>query len=232
VLAVVALFAGVWVHHSASRTSRGSDPPAVGAVAWPFQGTASVAVAHQADAAASFDTIAGEFVAEAIAEGRIGVHVGQPHALLATRYLWRSLDVVVVVAPVIGGGRVTGLAGFYVSDSDHQGVDAVMTLGSGDPAVSGTVRSYINGDLDEATIVVGGPRAGGLLVAVDGRNTAIGQIQGNQTAFDSRGISWMYPAIAAGTQSGGDGNLTITDGQGDTEHALYVGPPAARPTWS
>ena len=203
-----------------------------GAVTWPFQGSQAVATAHQADAVKTFDAAAVGYVRRARATGRLTVHLGAPHALFAAHYGLRDLDIVVEVAPLLGvTGPAVGLAGFYVSDSSHHGVDAVMVLGAADQEVSGTVRSYVDDDMDEVTVVVGGPRAGGLLVSVTGGNAAIGQIDGNQTMFDSRGIAWIYPSIPPSEQHERNGVITVTDGNGDIEHALYVGRPAAVQTW-
>lgn len=229
-LAVGLVAVGVFASVSASRTSSVPAQPVLGAVGWPFQGTAAVAAAHQKDAAASFDAVAAGFAAEARASGRIAVHVGQPHALFAADYRPRSLDVVVAVAPVTGDGAVIGLAGLYARDARHHGVDAIMALKVGEQQVSGDVNSYVGLDLDQVTVVVGGPRAGGLLVTVGGAPESVELLPGAQTQFDSRGITWLYASVPITTERPTNGVLTVTDGNGNLENVLYYGRPSAVPT--
>ena len=134
---------------------------------------------------------------------------------------------VVAVAPVTGDGAVVGLAGLYARDARHHGVDSVMALRVGEQQVSGDVNSYIGLDLDQVTVVVGGPRAGGLLVTVDGRPQSVEQLTGAQTQFDSRGITWMYSSVPITTERPTNGVLTVTDGNGNLENILYYGRPSA-----
>jgi hypothetical protein len=155
------------------------------------------------------------------------VHVGQPHALFAADYLPRALDVVVAVAPVTGDGRVTGLAGLFASDPRHHGIDSFMPLLGGEQQVSGNVRSYVRLDEDDVTVVVGGPRAGGLLVQVDGARQAVDNLDGAQTQFDRRGIAWMYSFVPATAGDPTNGVMTVTDGNGNLENVLYYGRPSA-----
>jgi hypothetical protein len=185
-----------------------------------------VAAEHQKQVTSSFNAMAGGFAAEARASGRIGIHVGQPHALFAAVYLPRALAVVVAVAPVTGDGKVTGLAGIFASDYHHHGVDSFMPLGAGDQQVSGNVHSNFRRDEDDVTVVVGGPRAGGLLVQFDGQRQAVDLLDGAQTQSDRRGITWMYAFIPATKEQPINGVMTVTDGNGNLEHALYYGRPS------
>jgi hypothetical protein len=226
-LAVILVAGGVFADVSASRTGKAAPQAAIGAVAWPFQGTASVAAEHQKDVTSSFDAMAGGFAAEARASGRIGVHVGQPHALFAAVYRPRALAVVVAVAPVTGDGQVSGVAGLFAADNRHHGIDAFMPLQAGEQQVSGNVHSYFRLDEDDVTVVVGGPRAGGLLVQFDGQRVAVDQLDGAQTQFDSRGITWMYSFVPATSVQPTNGVMTVTDGQGNLENVLYYGRPSA-----
>jgi hypothetical protein len=226
-LALVLAGGGAFAYLSASRTGKSAPQTAVGAVAWPFQGTAAVAALHQKEVTSSFDAMAGGFAAEARASGRIGVHVGQPHALFAANYRPRALAVVVAVAPVTGDGQVTGLAGLFAADNRHHGTDAFMPLLAGEQQISGNVHSYFRLDEDDVTVVVGGPRAGGLLVQVDGQREAVAQLDGAQTQFDSRGVAWMYSFVPATSAQPTNGVMTVTDGNGNLENVLYYGRPSA-----
>jgi hypothetical protein len=224
---VVAATTGAVVHVATSGTPPAAAQPAVGPVAWPFQGTASVAAEHQQEVTSSFDAVAGGFAAEARAGGRIAVHVGQPHALFAAVYRPRALAVVVAVAPVTGDGQVIGLAGIFGADYHHHAVDALMPLVAPDQQVSGNVHSYFRRDEDDVTVVVGGPRVGGLLVQAGGQRQAVDQLDGAQTQSDSRGIAWMYAFLPASSQQPNNGVMTVTDGNGNLEHVLYYGRPSS-----
>jgi hypothetical protein len=230
VLAVVALSVGAFAYRSSTGTTAVPAPPALGAVAWPFQGTGSVATAQQKDAAATFDAVAAGFAAEARASGQVAVHVGQPHALFSAYYKPRYLDVVVAVAPVTGDGSVVGLAGLYARDDRHHGIDSVMPLHVGEQQVSGDVRSYVGLDEDFVTVVVGGPRAGGLLVDSGGTTQPVDTLVGAQTQFDSRGITWMYASVPVTVALPKNGVMTVTNGNGDLENVLYYGRPSGVPT--
>jgi len=224
--AVITLTATAFVYNSVATAPSVPAGPPLGAVAWPFQGTASVAAEHQKEVTSSFTALASGFAAEARASGRIGVHVGEPHALFAAVYRPRALAVVVAVAPVTGDGKVIGLAGIFAADYRHHGVDSFMPLVAGDQQVSGNVHSNYRRDEDDVTVVVGGPRAGGLLVQVGDTRESVEQVGGAQTQFDSRGIAWMYGFLPATAQQPTNGVITVTDGNGNLENVLYYGRPS------
>ncbi|MDX6245197.1 MAG: hypothetical protein QOE76_2920 [Frankiales bacterium] len=217
------LVALLWVAAGLSSPSASARPPA-GALAWPFQGSASVAARYEADAERSFSSAVRGYVLRARSHGSPLLQVGRPHPLFAANYLARPLDVVVLVAPVTGGGRVVGLAGLYGSDRRHHGTSAVVPFSSIDQEVSGNVLSYVRGDLDLVTVVVGGPRAGGLLVNDRGTRQNINDLIDNQTSFDHRGITWMYASVPSTPQRPKDGAITLTDGNGNLSNVLYYGP--------
>ena len=77
--------------------------------------------------------------------------------------------------------------------------------------------------------MVGGPRAGGILVSVDGGNTGPNELPGAQVVSDPRGIAWIYDAVPRTLAAPTNGVISVTDGNGDYEHLLYYGPPAATP---
>ncbi|MDX6213185.1 MAG: hypothetical protein QOF82_2272 [Frankiales bacterium] len=201
-----------------------SAGPPSGALGWPFQGVTSVAVEHQADAERSFSSAVRDYVLQARSHGAPLFQVGRPHPLFAAHYLARPLDVLVLVAPVTGGGRVVGLAGLYGQDRSHHGTDAVVPFSAIDQEVSGNVVSYVRGDVDQVTVVVGGPRAGGLLVNDDGSRQNVNDLIDNQTSFDHRGITWMYASVPATPEHPQDSVITLTDGNGNLSNVLYYGP--------
>jgi hypothetical protein len=201
-----------------------SARPPPGALAWPFQGATSVAVEREADAERSFSSAVRPYVLLARSRGAPLFQVGRAHPLFAAHYLARTLEVVVLVAPVTGGGRVVGLAGLYGRDHRHHGTDTVVPFSALAQQVSGDVQSYVHGDLDLVTVVVGGPRAGGLLVNDGGARQNINNLTDNQTWSDPRGISWMYASVPATAQHPQDGEITVTDGNGNLNNVLYSGP--------
>ncbi|MDX6257490.1 MAG: hypothetical protein QOJ11_3824 [Frankiales bacterium] len=229
VVAVVlsGLVALLWWNVGPSGPVASARPPR-GALGWPLQGAPSVAAQHEADAERSFSSAVRAYVLQARSHGAPLFQVGRPHPLFAANYLARPLDVVVLVAPVTGGGQVVGLAGLYGSDRHHHGTDAVVPFSSSDQQISGNVLSYVRGDLDQVTVVVGGPRAGGLLVNDRGIRQNVNDLIDNQTSSDRRGITWMYALIPATPEHPKDGVITLTDGNGNLSHVLYYGPVGAR----
>lgn len=223
---VTVLAALLWVNAGISSPSASARPPA-GALAWSFQGSTTVASRHEADAERSFTSAVRGYVQRARAHGSPLLQVGRPRPLFAANYLARSLDVVVLVAPVSNGGAVVGLAGLYGSDRHHHGTDTVVPFSAIDQQVSGNVQSYQRGDLDFVTVVVGGPRAGGLLVNEGGTRQNVNDLIDNQTSFDHRGITWMYASLPATTEQPKDGVITVTDGAGNLSNVLYYGPTGA-----
>jgi hypothetical protein len=217
-------------HRAWFASGSAAAAPVIGPASWPFQGDARVAAADESDAARSFSGAVGGFVGAMRAAGRVAVHVGTPHPVFASVYHLRVLDVVVMVAPVTGGGPVVGLAGLYASDRRHHGIDAVMQLVSSDQEISGNIRSYEYGDEDDVTVVVGGPRAGGLLVEDGGGSEPVDALPGAQTQFDRRGITWMYAAITPTLALPKNGVMTVTDGNGNIQDVLYYGWPSATET--
>jgi hypothetical protein len=217
------LAALLWVTVGVSSPSASARPPA-GALAWAFQGSTAVAAKHEADAERSFASAVRGYVLQARAHGAPLLQVGRPHPVFAANYLARPLDLVVLVAPVTDGGGVVGLAGLYGSDRHHHGTDAVVPFSSIDQEVSGNVLSYVRGDLDLVTVVVGGPRAGGLLVNDGGTRQNVNDLIDNQTSFDHRGITWMYAWVPATHEQPKDGVITLTDGNGNLSNVLYYGP--------
>jgi hypothetical protein len=224
VAVVVSVLVGLlWVNAGISGPSADARAPA-GALAWPFQGSASVEAAYQADAERSFSSAVRGWVLRARSHGSPLVQVGRPHPVFAANYLARPLNIVVLVAPVTDGGAVVGVAGLYGSDGHHHGTDAVVPFTSIDQEVSGNVLSYMRGDLDFVTVVVGGPRAGGLLVNDGGIRQNVNDLIDNQTSFDQRGVTWMYASIPATVEEPKDGVITVTDGNGNLSNVLYYGP--------
>lgn len=217
ILAAVAIHLGV-----ASRASA-LTPATAGALSWPFQGTASVATAHQADWKASFGPATRRWVLGHRVGGHPLVQVGAPRALFAAHYAPRPLDLVVVVAPLSGAAPYVGLAGIYGNDGGHHGFDAVVPFHSYDQEVSGNARSFVGQILDLVTVVVGGPRAGGLLVNADGVRQNINDLPAVQFSFDSRGITWMYASVSFTFAHRTDGIITLTDGNGNLSNVLYYG---------
>jgi hypothetical protein len=220
------LLALLWVNAGISSPSASARPPA-GALSWPFQGSVTVAAKHEADAELSFSSAVRGYVQQARSHGSPLLQVGRPHPVFAANYLARPMDIVVLVAPVTGGGRVVGLAGLYGSDRHHHGTDAVVPFSAIDQQVSGNVLSYMRGDLDFVTVVVGGPRAGGLLVNDGGVRQNVNDLIDNQTSFDQRGVTWMYASIPTTREQPKDGVITVTDGNGNLSNVLYYGPTGA-----
>lgn len=224
VAVVVAVLTAVfWVNAGLPGTSAEARTPA-GALAWSFQGSTSVEAAYAADAERSFSSAVRGWVLQARSHGSPLVQVGRPHPIFAANYLARPLNIVVMVAPVTDGGSVVGLAGLYGSDRHHHGTDAVVPFTSIDQELSGNVLSYMRGDLDLVTVVVGGPRAGGLLVNEGGTRQNVNDLDDNQTSFDQRGVTWMYASIPATVEEPKDGVITLTDGNGNLSNVLYYGP--------
>ena len=217
VLAALAIHLGV-----ASRAAALS-PSTAGALSWPFQGTASVATAHEADWETAFGPATRRWVLGHRAGGNPLVQVGKPHALFAAHYAARPLDVVVVVAPLSGAAPYVGLAGIYGFDAGHHGFDAVVPFHSYDQEVSGNARSFVRDVLDLVTVVVGGPRAGGLLVNADGVRQNVNDLPAVQYSFDFRGITWMYASVSFTVAHPTDGVITLTDGNGNLSNVLYYG---------
>jgi hypothetical protein len=223
VAAAVAL-AAFAIHLGVASRASALTPSRAGALGWPFQGTASVATAHERDWKASFGPATRRWVLGHRAYGNPLVQVGAPHALFASHYTTRPLDVVVVVAPLAGATPYVGIAGIYGSDSGHHGFDAVVPFRSFDQDVSGNARSYVRHIVDLVTVVVGGPRAGGLLVNADGVRQNVNDLPGLQYTFDNRGITWMYASVSFTFAHPTDGVITLTDGNGNLSNVLYHGP--------
>ena len=199
---------------------------AVGPATWPFQGSAAVADARLAAATAALKAGAVPYEQQARDQGG-KLTVGPSHALFATHYEAGALDIVVTIAPVEGVRNVVALAGIYATDAAGHVTRSVALVGASDASVSGNVESYLSRDSHPVTVVVGGPRAGGLLVNVDGYNVGPSELSGAQTVSDPRGISWIYRAEPGSTAHPDNGVLSVTDGNGDIEHLLYHGRPAA-----
>ena len=115
------------------------------------------------------------------------------------------------------------MAGIYGSDSGHHGFDAIVPFTSFDQEVSGNARSYVHNIVDLVTVVVGGPRAGGLLVNADGVRQNINDLPAVQFSFDNRGITWMYASVSFTFAHPTDGVITLTDGNGNLSNVLYYG---------
>jgi hypothetical protein len=224
VVIVAALLVSLLWWNVGSSTPTASARTPAGALAWSFQGSTSVEAAFLGDAERSFSSAVRGWVLQARAHGSPLAQVGRPHPIFAANYLARPLNIVVLVAPVTDGGNVVGLAGLYGSDQHHHGTDAVVPFTAIDQEVSGNVLSYMRGDLDLVTVVVGGPRAGGLLVNEDGTRQNVNDLIDNQTSFDQRGVTWMYASIPATVEEPKDGVITLTDGNGNLSNVLYYGP--------
>ncbi len=196
-----------------------------GPLLWPFLGSAAVADRDGADALARFPGASARYVLPARAGGQVFAHVGKPHVLFAATDGDRGLDVLVLVAPVTGAGPVVGLAAFYANDSSHHGFDTIVPLAAGDVEVSGDVGATGATAPAAVTVVVGGPRAGGLLVDVDGVPQNVTTLAGSQTVVDQHGIAWLYPVVRPTPSRPGDGVLTLVNGALDIAHVLYHGPP-------
>src|ERR1700710_484120 len=95
VLAALAL-AAVAIHLVVASRASALPPSTAGALGWQFQGTASIATAHEADWSSGFRPAARRWVLGHRASGNPLVQVGAPHALFAAHYRPRPLDVVVV----------------------------------------------------------------------------------------------------------------------------------------
>jgi hypothetical protein len=226
----LAVVATVWLLNAAQTrpAPRISPDAAVGPVGWPFQGTASVAAAHLSDAVRALQADAAPYETQARSQGG-ALHLGTPHALFATTYRAGGLDVVVTVVPVSGVSGVVGLAGLYGTDGQGHASSSLELVGAGDATVSGEVKSHLFADDHPVTVVVGGPRAGGLLVDVDGGKTGPSSLPDSQVVSDPRGISWIYRSVRPTPAQPHNGVLSVTDGNGDIQHLLYYGPPAAGP---
>ena len=220
---VAVLVALLWGNARFSSATASARAP-VGPLAWPFQGSTTVAAKLQADAERSFGPAVRDYVLNARQHGSPLFQVGHPHPLFAFHYLTRPMDVMVLVAPVSDGGSVIGLAGLYGSDFRHHGTDAVVPFTSIDQEVSGNVMAYNHVNVDLLTIVVGGPRAGGLLVNQDGVRQNVGDLLGFAISVDRRGITWMYSSVPRTRALPKDGDLTVTDGNGNLTNVLYYGP--------
>ena len=178
------------------RAQRRSRPRRRAPLSWPFQGTESVATAHEADWKAAFGPATRRWV--------LG------HRARATRWS-RSARRTPCSPPTTRPGRSTSwwswprLAGaarlrrhrrHLRQRRRHHGFDAVVPFHSYDQEVSGNARSFVRSVLDLVTVVVGGPRAGGLLVNADGIRQNINDLPAVQFSFDSRGITWLYASVS------------------------------------
>jgi hypothetical protein len=101
----------------------------------------------------------------------------------------------------------------------------VVPLSATDVEVSADVETFALTGQRGLTVVVGGPRAGGLLVDVDGVRQNVNDLPGAQAVLDRRGISWLYPSVHPQAAHPDDGVLTLVDGALDIEHVLYHGRP-------